>query len=104
MNAKDPHRTTDTSPQAARSRVAILRVAKLRSAKDAKPLIRLLSMIKGVDVVVADYRSRTLVIVPKAMATIQAAVVWSAVEGARAQPVRLTVDGVAFTERPQSRH
>lgn len=83
------------------SRVAILRVSKLRSAKDAKPLIKVLLAVDGVENVVADYRSRTLVIVPKSKASIDASVVWCAIEDAKAQPVRLTLSGVTYAERPK---
>lgn len=78
----------------------VLTTKRMCCAKESVPAIKELRKIPGVERVVADYKTRTLTILPKADTYPSLKAMWEAAERANVEPTRLSTATLNLDKKP----
>lgn len=78
----------------------VLTTKRMCCAKESVPAIKELRKIPGVERVVADYKTRTLTILPKADTYPSLKAMWEAAERANVEPTRLSTANFNLDKKP----
>ena len=78
----------------------VLTTKRMCCAKESVPAIKELRKIPGVERVVADYKTRTLTILPKADTYPSLKAMWEAAERAKVEPTRLSTATLNLDKKP----
>lgn len=78
----------------------VLTTKHMCCAKESVPAIKELRKIPGVERVVADYKTRTLTILPKADTYPSLKAMWEAAERANVEPTRLSTATLNLDKKP----
>jgi hypothetical protein len=82
---------------------SVLVTKRMCCAHESVPAIREMSKIPGVARVVADHKTRSLTIVPKANVVPSPLAIWEAAERTKLEPVRLSTPQGVFDTKPKVR-
>ncbi|HTN77196.1 MAG TPA: hypothetical protein VL096_18180 [Pirellulaceae bacterium] len=78
----------------------VLTTKHMCCAKESVPAIKELRKIPGVQNVVANYKTRSLTIIPKEDVYPSLRAMWEAAERAQVEPIRLNTAELKFDKRP----
>lgn len=79
----------------------VLVTKRMCCAHESVPAIKEMSKIPGVGRVVADHKTRTLTIIPKANAMPSPLAIWEAAERTKLEPVRLSTAAGVYNAKPR---